>query len=425
MASSQEPEITRYFTEMGEAISRRVGSEKSDVSARLTDVAIDTLNAFDPSRTFGIDDLIAHVMRSESLCKQADLDGKFAEPPLSLYRAPHFDISALIWLDGTTSVHQHAFCGAFHVMSGGSIHSQFQFTPWHQSTVQARAVPGDLSLLKIEALHRGDTRPIHRGDAMIHSLFHMFRPSITIVVRTITDDTELGIQYDYRWPGMAHDPFQRHAPSIRKQQYLRMLHALDEHRFERELEALLPTADLYLAYSVIHEWSLKRGEPHLASTWAERCRLLTDAERTRISEVCRHDILSRTLITYRRQLHEPSHRFLLALLLNVFDRSALLDMVAGAYPGLPPATQVVEWLAEASGNTSRFPNLLGIDLNPTALAMIEHMLQGQSLRATLAGLALRYGDEAVSLAAPALSELYLALRDCALFQAIFRDLSAD
>lgn len=416
--------VVAFFTELGDAIAQRVGPEKATVSAQLTDVAIEMLTRFNPSQAIGLDDLIDYVMRADSLCKQADLDGKFAEPPVSLYRAPHFDISALIWLDGTTSVHQHAFCGAFHVLEGGSIHSQFAFTPWSEPESNARAIPGRLALQKLETLRRGDTRPIHRGSAMIHSLFHMYRPSVTIVVRTITDDLDSGIQYDYRWPGMAHDPFQRHAPSIRKQQYLRMLHALDEARFEQELEALLVNADLYLAYSTIHEWSLKRAEPTCAERWVALCQRLPPAERDLIARACRHDIMGRTLVAYRRALHEPAHRFLLALLLNVFDRQALLDLVAQEFPGMDPVLRVGTWLSEVSGNTEHYPNLLGVDLNPTALAMLEQMLRGHDAAATLHALAQRYDAADVAAARPALLELYDALRTCALFHAIFADLPA-
>jgi hypothetical protein len=37
-------------------------------------------------------------------------------------------IEALFWVDGTTSIHQHSFSGAFQVLAGKSIHSRYRST---------------------------------------------------------------------------------------------------------------------------------------------------------------------------------------------------------------------------------------------------------------------------------------------------------
>ncbi|AVP96092.1 hypothetical protein C7S18_02285 [Ahniella affigens] len=414
--------VTSFFRVLGDAIGKRIGTSKQEISERLVSAAILELEHFRPADHIGLIDLVEHVMGARELCRQADLDGKFSEPPLSLYRAEHFDISALIWLDGTTSVHQHAFCGAFHVLSGSSLHSQFEFNAWRNPEPMQRAVAGTVRLSHVEVLHAGDTRPIHRGAETIHSLFHLVRPSITIVVRTITDDIREDIQYDYRWPGLAHDPFYRHAPTIRKLQYLRMLQQLDPKRYEQILADLLPDADLHLAHLAIHEAALRSADPSVAEQLSQRCLQLDSAERQLISQVARHDIMSRSLIAFRRALHEPAHRFLLALLLNVFERDALLALVAEEYPGAPAIDRVCVWLAEITGNTSQYPNLIGVDLNDTALLMIRFMLAGAHLPETLTALTQTYGDEAVTANRDALVELFDALCECALFRAIFADL---
>src|SRR3982751_818235 len=59
------------------------------------------------------DDLVAWALRSPSLPQQRDMASKFGQPPLTLFRAPRFYIDALHWLDGSTTVHQHGFSGAF------------------------------------------------------------------------------------------------------------------------------------------------------------------------------------------------------------------------------------------------------------------------------------------------------------------------
>src|SRR5215475_2328408 len=56
---------------------------------------------------------------------------QFSDLAVSLYYKPRFRIDVYFWLDGTTSVHQHAFSGAFQVLSGSSIHSRYDFEHDH------------------------------------------------------------------------------------------------------------------------------------------------------------------------------------------------------------------------------------------------------------------------------------------------------
>jgi len=60
---------------------------------------------------------------------------------------------------------------------------------------------GDVQLLEVE-----DIRQITPGRHFIHSLFHLDRPSATITIRT-NRTPSAGVQYDYRKPHFALDPF--------------------------------------------------------------------------------------------------------------------------------------------------------------------------------------------------------------------------
>lgn len=92
------------------------------------------------------------------LPQQVDPQARFGQPPVTLFRARRFYIDALFWLDGTTAIHDHGFSGAFQVVSGASIETNFAFD-------RSRDVDGHLSLgeLKVEgsALRRaGDVRAV-------------------------------------------------------------------------------------------------------------------------------------------------------------------------------------------------------------------------------------------------------------------------
>ena len=414
--------VQSYFQSLGEAIAGELGEGRDAVYANLERVAAKQLALFNPSAHISQNDLIDYVLGADTLCKQADLDGKFAEPPLSLYHGGDFDISALTWLDGTTSIHQHAFCGAFHVLAGSSIHSRYRFDAWQAPEHRQRAIAGTLQLLDLEVLHAGDTRVIARGSDLIHSLFHMIRPSLTIVVRTITDDPASEVQYDYRWPGLAYNPFQRHPPTLRKLQYLRMVRLLDEASAKRHLQRVLADADLHLAYVLVSEQTQISATAEQAHVLAAQCTALPVDQRELLAQAAYNDLLSRTVIDCRRKLHDPGHRFLLALLLNVFDRQELLGLVGREFRGIDPIDQVMRWIAEMTGNTEGFPNAIGLDFSATELRMLSHMFGGAGLDTVLVRFSDHYGAAEVARQRGELSALFSALKTCALFHNIFADL---
>jgi hypothetical protein len=414
--------VQAFFQSLGDSISAELGEGREAVYANLERVAAKQLAAFNPSSHITHADLIDYVLSADTLCKQADLDGKFAEPPVSLYHGGDFDISALTWLDGTTSIHQHAFCGAFHVLAGSSIHSRYRFDAWQPPAQRQLAFAGRLQLLSLEVLHVGDTRIISRGNSLIHSLFHVTRPSVTIVIRTITDDPVTEVQYDYRWPGLAYNPFQRHAPTTRKLQYLRMLRVLDKDGAYVHLQRVLAHADLLLAYLLIAEQTRISADPEQARDLAAMCVALPTDQRKLLAQATHNDLLSRTVIDCRRKLHEPGHRFLLALLLNVFDRQELLRLVQREFRITDPVDQVMTWVAEMTGNTDRFPNAIGLSFSTTELHMLDAMFRGAGLDEVLAQFSDRYGAAEVASQRDALSALFFALKNCALFHHIFADL---
>src|SRR5262249_17465041 len=149
-----------------------------------------------------------------------ELDNEFGQPPLNVYVNERFSIEVLFWLDGTPAIHEHAFAGAFHVLAGASIHSQYAFD-LHER-VSRRLLLGDLRLRGVEQLGQGDTRPIRPGPQFIHAVFHLDRPSVTVVVRT-PSKKELLPQYSYCKPSAAYAHFELGEQMTRQLQLLAML----------------------------------------------------------------------------------------------------------------------------------------------------------------------------------------------------------
>src|SRR4030095_11070923 len=97
------------------------------------------------------------------------------DPPITLFSGPRFYIDIYFWLDGMTSIHQHSFAGAFHVILGSSLHSQYGFEL--KQTINAHLASGEITLQGVQLLEKGETRMILPGQQFIHSLFHLDRPT--------------------------------------------------------------------------------------------------------------------------------------------------------------------------------------------------------------------------------------------------------
>ncbi len=165
-------------------------------------------------------DVVRWVQEAIALVPQVNLDASFGQPPVTVFHCERFYIDVLFWVDGTTILHQHAFCGAFHVMAGRSVHSTFTFTPRHRYCQQL--LSGRLDVLAVELLTKGDVRAIRAGGDFVHSLFHCDRPSVSVVVRTPLVPAA-PIAYVHTRGGLAYDPFARSAAGIRKIQMLDLL----------------------------------------------------------------------------------------------------------------------------------------------------------------------------------------------------------
>jgi len=151
-------------------------------------------------------------------------DSCFGQPSLLLHRGHRFAIEVLFWLDGTNVIHQHLFSGAFHVLQGSSVHSRFEFRAG--SRVNSGMWLGDVVLTGVELLRRGDTRPIRAGSAGIHSLFHLDRPSVTLLVRTL-NEADRQPQLAFVRPFLAFDPFLKDDVLARQETMLGVLLACD------------------------------------------------------------------------------------------------------------------------------------------------------------------------------------------------------
>src|SRR6266536_3105858 len=195
-------------------------------------------------------EIIRWVHQTPALPEQMDLDGKFGNPPLTLYVGPRFYVDIYYWLDGTTSIHQHAFTGAFQVLLGSSIHSRYSFR--EEKIINEHFSAGELALEEVQLLKLKDVRLIRAGRNFIHSLFHLDRPSATITIRT-EHTPSAALQYDYRKPHFALDPFFRNPVLIKKLQTVGLLLGMKHKNADSMIADLVCSSDFQTAYFVLAE----------------------------------------------------------------------------------------------------------------------------------------------------------------------------
>jgi len=210
------------LTELGNRIRQR-WDNKGYAESELPEIAAAALADAQLDRTFDVAEFLGWFARQSSLPEQTF--GQFSDFPLQVFQSDRFYIELLFWTNSTTTIHQHAFAGAFSVLAGSSVHTEWTFDL--QQQLHPEVCVGALAQKKLELLTVGATRLIHPGKALIHSLFHLENPSITLVVRTPGLPSAMP-QWDYCAPfgerGVAFRP-QLDPVFERKRQCLTMLAA--------------------------------------------------------------------------------------------------------------------------------------------------------------------------------------------------------
>ena len=332
-------------------------------------------------------DVIEWTMQQTVLPEQQDLRGSFGDPPITLYNSPRFHVDVYFWLEGTTAIHQHAFCGAFQVLLGSSIHSWYEFE--RSEAINGFTELGNINLKLCELLSVGDVLPINAGKQYIHGLFHLEQPSATIVVRTHKSPMFLP-QFSYHKPFLAIDPFFEEANTTKKMQCVTALIRAKHPRTDEFIADWLRVADFQTSFQIL---SGLRG--YLRSNQVDqlfnlaapqnRFEAMLEVVRERHGEranvfpkVFEHADKLDEILRRRSFVTEPEHRFFLALLLNVEGRERIFALIKERFPDSDPLDKVLDWtfdLAQTRVLGENIPNALGIvDFDDTDLSVLENLL---------------------------------------------------
>ncbi len=400
------------FTELGRAVDASWRASHYD-ERRFAKVAAAALSEARVSDRVELEDLLDAICAGEDLPEQRS--SGFGEPPIVAFRTERFLIEVLPWLDGTTDLHQHGFAGAFTVLHGRSLHSEFEFECEYRYS--ERLAVGALRPRAMELLQVGDVRAIPLGSEFIHSLFHLDRPSVSVVVRTLGGSVG-GPQLSYsRRSGLCWDPFHRVASSELLRQLLPLLPVGGEERCKRRLRSLLERADAWATFQLVLQLGRELGSRAAVEEAIEGFSLpQPELVRRSLLEV-QERARARSIIERRARLISADHRFLLAVALNVRGRQRCLGIVEELYPGRSGASTITRWVAELSEASQLGQGgVLGLRFDDAALEVLERMLLGVSDEQLVGGLLERYGREAIDAQRPRIDQLQRLLRRSPLFE---------
>jgi len=374
------------------AVVERKWREENYREDSFPEIAMAALSEAELAKRLDPWDIVRWVHNAETLPTQQDVDGRFGDPPITLFSGSRFYIDVYFWLDGTTSIHQHAFSGAFQVLLGSSIHSLYGFK--EERVINEHFSMGQLTLKEVQLLKQNDIRPIMRGRDFIHSLFHLDRPSATITIRT-KHTPSASLQYDYRKPFIAIDPFFKDADTTKRIQTVSLLLSMNHPQAEKMISELVCQSDFHTAYYVLaetfrHLIGNPMDELFKMSTGRDRFNAILGAARTRHGElvdlllpVLEEEERKAQLVSRRTTLTSDEHRFFLALLLNVPDRAKILELVGQRFSERDPVDTVLDWIDELANTRvlgSRQSNSLGIEgFGPAHLLTLEYFLRGVPL----------------------------------------------
>ncbi len=336
--------MDQFFTDLGRRVLARWQGENFSLT-KFPAIAQEALDERPPAEHVDLAKLIQDFLLEDEQPFQTQ--SSFGEPELVVYDNPQFYIQILFWLEGTTEIHQHKFSGAFHVLQGSSIHSEFAFED--AQSVSAHLRVGQLRVKQTQLLETGSTERIVSGNGYIHSLFHLESPSLTVVVRTHSDPGT-GPQFTYLPPHLGVDPFYNDALTRRRKQLLDVLEQLEDPSYADMVQEMIGGLDFERGFFI-----LQNGMTYLRTigSWEEVWEAFARKHGPLAAYVAPtlNEIVWRDgPIGLRSSVTDPDHRFFLALLLNVPTREAILDVVQKRFPGNPIDT-VMGWAQELS-NTS-------------------------------------------------------------------------
>ncbi len=363
-----------YFQRLGDLIDQR-WTALGRRPGLLAGVATEGLGEVPVPDTLTPEVILGLLAAGTGLPGQCPSSDRFGQPPAVMYRSDNFQVQAMTWMEGTTAIHQHGFDGAFRVLRGSSLHVRYSFDGG-ETLADRHLAAGRLVMLDPEVLWAGDVRPIVAGPEFIHALFHLERPSVTIVVRNGSSDLTCP-QYEYRLPGLGVDALDVDDRLRMRMRGLHSLYRLDRRQALAVAHDVVGGQDLWTAFRVCDEWAYTYGESSdleaLMEQLGRRHALLGEL----LGPMYGEEVRRTHLLARRGLMRESGHRLFLALVINLPDRRSIHHAMQQLFPGEDPNRLILRWVEELS--SSQYRGISGLILGSDELARLQsYLLAGET-----------------------------------------------
>jgi hypothetical protein len=310
-----------------------------EVFPQLAQEALENANLPDRFKPQDLLDAVLHDRRLDTI----QTVSAFGDLSLTLYRSTRFYIEALYWVNGTTSIHQHGFSGAFQLLSGESISGEHEFKTAHR--VNGAFYIGDLELISSVHLRKGMIRTISSGARFIHSVFHLALPSVTLVVRTTSDPGALP-QFDYRPPHLKLDPT-RIDVSITKRIHAwnLMVNTAQKEQIQETLMGAVQQLPLDQVYWILRSFPLGA----LKGTLSHELLAIVEARPygTKLLRSIECEKIDTKLASSRSRIQDEDTRLFVAMLLNLRKASVMAKYISNYYPHFAePKMKIAEFIVQ-------------------------------------------------------------------------------
>ena len=344
--------------------------------ASFPSVCAEVLLESEPARHLDMTSLLRWGLGADRLPLQIDADASFGEPPLTVFANERFHITLYFWLNGTPDIHDHGFSGAFTVLKGTSLHTTFRFDP--RETVNDHLMLGTLTEHGVELVGRGDVREIQACGATIHSLYHLERPSLSMVVRTHRNVFSRP-QYIYSRSGVAWNPSHDRLELKRRLQLMKFVRVVEPEELVDHAAKWLESTDAAAAFiglrGLVASLPMAEGDELLARI-ETRLPMVT----TLVRGVVENDRREMAITHPRATVSDPELRFFLAVLVNVHGRETALRVIQERFPDRDPVESIMVWvraLAQLPSPTGVGPSVLGFTLTEAVDTSLRSLLQGK------------------------------------------------
>ena len=371
-------------------------------------------------------------LEQTELPRQKDVHSNFGDPPITLFTAPKFHIDVYFWFDGTTSIHQHGFCGAFQVLHGSSIHSWYDFK--RTEAINVFTEIGEMSLKTCELLETGAVQEIWPGRRYIHGLFHLDSPSATICVRTDKSPLEPP-QFNYHKPSLATDPFFSEETITKKLQIISAMLRAKRPDADERIGKLLSESDFQTTFQLLGMLKNAVHANHIdqifgLDTPKERFDAFVEIARKRhgdkvdiFEKVFAHKDKVSQIVRRRGFVTDPEHRFFFALLMNVEGKERIFSLIKQRYPDNEPLEKVLDWvfdLAQTRVVGGGQQNALGIEpFDDVDLMIFEKLLADKTPEEITEVVKAEYPADKLEISGIVLPERIKKIHDAAIFGPLF------